>query len=417
MAEGAGNVLKEVLAIRIAVSGLTELDKGMSGLGQTLKNVADATSRTAGAVASLAAAFTAMSIAVREATVVQQMTAHMSGLTGSMKLAREQMMLIQDISFAGVFHQGELAESFKLLNAAGISLDENLDTILKLGGRGGSLTGATRLVRRIEGTPFQVPELVRQTQNVGITGQKFIEQGLPSVGYSVFAGRDEIMRAIRDIEEFDTILIELGNTFPAVMFGTISAAKALASELGAPLLKPLTEVLKIVRTLFVFMVDLARITPNWVKGLIAAGGIVFTLTKVVVLLKMILATEKGIAIVAGIRAALQGGAGLLSGMKAVLTTLRAIFSIETLLKGVELVRALLAAAWAAAIGNIPGAMIALGLIAAAGVGVYYANRAVGRYREGKGGLDGLNDEAANRAVRRDDIENAYKRAYGEVWTG
>ncbi len=400
----------EILAVELGLRGVTEVMNSLEGLAKKFDENSEAITGMAKTLAALAAIVGVFKQGVAEASEWEVMDAKLMGLVNSEKEVAYQMRVIDQIASKGIFSEAEAFEAVHAMDKFGASVRNNIGLVEQLGARGGSIQSAAELIGQIEGgMTFGISRRLRQ---FGITPDMLKAQGVQFDGRNVTSSPDELIAALKAIEKSDTTLGRLENTLSSTFASLKYNLAEILEMVGVPLLTPLTAALGIFRDMFAWIKDLNAVTDGWLGKFAAGGMLIYGLTKIVGFLKEILILEKLTAVWAGIRSALQVGPAILQGFAKLMTFLRTMFTIETMMVVVETVRAFLAAAIAAAYGNlVPLAIIGMAIGGAVAAGI-----AVNNYRNSMPGEDSPNSPA-KRPNRRDDIERVMKNVYGNAWTG
>lgn len=403
------DLIAQILEIEIALRGDQAVKDGIEDISQEMETLANKTADLFEGIALIATAATVAFAGVKAGMEQEYYEDKFEGLTGSAKEAAAQMEMIDRIASKGIFKEKDIFNAVTEMNKFGVSVRDNITLVEALGARAGSMSSAAQLVGAIESG--MTTGLMKRLQNFGIGPDKLKEAGLNVQGGQIKNTTQEILQALSAIEAVDKTLEALqGNLISQTERMHYQFGELLAT-IGAPFIEPFTKVLGLVTEIFRWIKDLNIVTNSWVSNFILGGLFITGLIKVIAFLKEIAILEKLIAFWAGIRNVLQSGPALIAGLGKVIQFLRTMFTIEKILVAVETARAFLAAAMAAALGNIPGALTALALIAAAGFGAHAAINAVDNYRDSQA------KNAQERPIRRDDWQRAYNKAYGDSWTG
>lgn len=381
---------------------------------QSLNLSEQASTSLSAAMKTLKVAATAMSAGVYEASKLETYSATLLGITDSLQMTAYQMELIDKIASKGVFGQQETFEAIRTLDKFNVSIKDNIDLVEKLGARSGNLQSAAQLIGMVAGGRYE--GLTKRLTEFGIGPYKLRAAGLVVDGMDIKATPAQVMDALRRIEQADQAGKRLESTFASTLRGMTYSFGQLLATVGEPLLKPLTAAMDKVREGLLWMRDLNAATGGW-AGIFAQGGLlIIGLSKIVGFLKEIYMLEIVIGGAAKARAMWQAGAAFIDGLRETMFILRSIGIIELILLAIEGTRAWVAVAWATAMAN-PGAVVAAGILIAAGIGGIAAGIAmVNNYRRGKEDMKS-GETAANRPVRRDDIERIHKKMYANAWGG
>jgi hypothetical protein len=410
------SVFSEILTIEVALRGVERVQQGLDKIIERLGASEAAVKKLENGLKLLGVAIGLTIGGLREQMESQHFQAMYEGLTGSAEQAARQMVLVDRIASKGLFKEIDVLTAIETMNKFGISVEKNISLVEKLGARSGNLESAANLISMIESG--STSGLTRRLRQFGIGPDKLRAAGLQVDGMEVKGSSQDILNALEKIEATDKTITKLQGTMGAQLQRLIYQFGELVETIGAPLISPLTEVLRVVTEIFRWVKDLNAAMNGWVSNFLVGGLLITGLVKIVGFLKEISALEKLIALWAGIRSVFQAGPVLLAGLANVIRFLFSMRAIEAILVVIETARAFLAAAMAAAMGNIPGALAAVALIVAAGVGAAAAARAVNGYRNSQSQNSGdSSDPAAQRPVRRDDVERVYKKMYGKAWTG
>lgn len=404
----------QILELAVRLSGIEEVDRGLDDAVSKIEQIQNRVNGVAGGIALVAASITMVAAGIKEAIPDERYLAIYEGLTGSVTEAARQMQIVDQIAMKGVFQEQAVQNAIVTMDKYGMSVSKNISLVEKLGALNGSIEGSAELVGMI--SSGRTEGLTRRLMQFGIGPNKLKEAGLQMDGSSIKGSADEILSALDKIASKYGVLNKLENTTAASIEKIKYQFGELVQTIGDPFLKPFSAVITYLSEIFRWIKDLNIVTDGWVGKFAVGGMFIVGLVKIVTFLKEIAILEKVIAIWAGVRNAMQAGPALLQGLANIIKFLFSMRAIETVLLGIETARAFLAAAFAAAIGNIPGALAAIGLIAAAGIGAAAAINGVNNYRanQASGGGGG---GSQNRPIRRDDWQRVYDRAYGEAFTG
>lgn len=408
------NFVAQILSIQLSLTGATRIQAWLNRIADQFNLTAVQVNVLSRALSVLGVAFGFLAVGTSQAGSSQSILARLTGFVGDARIAANQLAKINELSSQGLFNRSEWAGAVEMMDKSNLSLSKNLKVMEALAVRMHSLSGASNLITKIEGAaPGAIPRITESLLQAGITPEQLMQHGVKVVNRTVLSGKENLMRALREIAENDPVAKYLSSTLEARLRGLRFQAERFAESFGPPLLKGITRIVEKMADLLGWMKDLNNATGGWVGHFAIGGALIVGLRTAAAQMLFIRIQTMLAAIWAGAHAA---ASWLLNG--GLTAALRVLFSMRT----IHAFHAVLAAAWAAAMGNFVPLAILAGAIAITTGLVWGMDKIVDNYRkreEGKINQYGIDRPGshADRPVRHDDVENMYKRLHGWGWTG
>jgi hypothetical protein len=376
-----------------AVAQVKAVEGSINQAGTAAKNTASLFKLLIAATALLALAFKA-------AASDERMYLMLRALTHSSAIALSQIKAIRQESEKGIFDKEELFEARKMLDATGASIkdllplaeelslrsDKGLGEVAKvLGGLAGG--GMTRLGLFLRAAGITVNEL----RKAGLSVSK---------NYQVSGSPQHVLDVLKNVLAKENIGDALGGSLSASFKGIMAALTDLFRSLGAglaPIIKPAASLLEGLLKTLTWLND---ITHGWIGNILLAVAAMRTIAVVLPIMRALVDYEKLAAYWQGILIVLNNPWGAIAG--AIVGVAKALMALASVEKVV--------AAWTAIVDALSGNWVALGagaaVAAAVGVAWHFANSGGGDERDGP---------AAERPIRRSDMENMMNRQRAKAW--
>src|SRR5689334_17668062 len=139
------SIFTQVLELEIVLRGVERVERYFHGLASEIGASHEAVQQLTLGFAFLGAAAVVATEGLEHAMMHETMIANMDAFTGSSERAAQQLEMIQEIASRGIFNEKDIYASVRIMDAAGISLRENIDLVEKLGARSGSIVQAAEL--------------------------------------------------------------------------------------------------------------------------------------------------------------------------------------------------------------------------------------------------------------------------------
>lgn len=275
-----------------------------------------------------------------------------------------------------------------------------LEGLASIGKTNAELKRTADLIADIQQSPkFNKTALNRITRN-GLPGN-MIAQELGVKNLSDALGEDgtkvadAMIRAFNKIPHQTPLLFQsIANEIEHIQMALVPTGRLFSIVLG-PVLWVASKLIDVFMVLNKYTFGFAGAILSIGVGAIGVKLLLTQFTSLLPLLKEVWAISKLIFSVESIQA-------FFGFFPKIISALRTMLALETILQAVETVRALLATAWAFAVAN-PGAIAAAALLVAAGVGFAYASGGFG------GGSDGgpVANSSNSMGQRRSSWENLF----------
>ena len=401
----------QTLALEVTLKGIEKVTSGVESVVHKMQSVEDKARSVQRGLAMITTAVLIFGAGIHEAMEQEQMDAQLHGFLRSGEELEKQLKIIDDIASKGVFTESQVYEAVRALDMMGVSVEDNIKLVTELGARMRDIGAAGDLIARLrQGDPKASMQVAK------VIGRENLKaQGIEFDGRTINATTQQLLDAIGRITSQDSVLQRMQNTLGGTLGALVYQMKEIVESVGTPLLGPLTVVAGVFRGIAETVKAINQVTHGWVSNFAVGALLLVGLSKVLVFLKEILTIEKLISVWAAIRAGFQAGAALLQGLANVVKWLWSMVWVEKLLVIIETARAMLGAAIAWALGNKAAALGALAIIGAAvGTGIHLANQINAAKTTSN---EPSSQTAADRPIRRDDIERLQSAMRGRKWTG
>lgn len=419
------NSIGQVLAIQVALNGVNNVIDGLEAVSKKVSSVNNKI--LAGARAGALWIAAALGMGAASLNAFEAFEQFRRGLISQIgfkegdRLAKQLDILAIKSIFSGDAFRRSAQYMLALGIAAGTigsTLEKTARLVSSSGGGDFEFEGAARAIAQISAQGKLLARDFDQLVNAGIPlGQVAKELGLvPGALRESQVSAGDFIRALDRVGEragdpFIKIGQRVRNMWEAIQKGIRPTGEMVSSALSS--------MLGFIEPVLTVFTRLNEATHGWAGAIVIAVVALNGISKVLPLVSTLLGYMKGLLSVQTAYNILTTSWGAIVGFVSRLVTfLRTMLTLEKAMVVVETVRAFLAAALAAAVGNIPGAIAAVALIGAAGVGAAVAWNAISGIGEEK--PEKKKEPAtppAQRATRRDDVERLYNRINARGWTG
>lgn len=421
------NAIAQVLAVQVALNGVNQVLDGLANVARSIDNTNSKIIESARAGAAWVAAAAAIGLgSLRAYESFERFRRGLQAQLGTEEGARlaEQ---IEDLAAASKFGSAELRKAAQYALSLGTAADKVVPltkAVSDLVGAGGGGTfevqGAIRATAQISATGRVMAQDFDQLVNAAVPLGLIAEELGVTTAHLRTGGvaADEfiaaMMRVSSRVGSQDLLPTEqLSNFIETIQRGLIPTGRMVGNMISG--------IISFVQPLVEMFFRLNEITGGWLTNLLLAVIAINGIAKFIPILTSITAWMKGLLSIQVAYNFLVTQWGAIVGIvQKLIGFLKALFTWQTILVAVETTRAFLAAAMAAAVGNIPGAIAAVALIAAAGIGAAVAwNKFndLGNNAEKNANKPEPAQKPSQRPVRRDDMERLYDRMWGRTWTG
>lgn len=396
------SVLGEVLAIKVALSGMEKISRQLKEfigeLGMTDVQLASIKSgfKELGVVVGVVGA------ALGQAANDDTMRRTLQGITHDGQLARNQMNLIRAEGEGGLFNKDEYFRAIKFFDETKTSMKELLplseELASRLGGRGHLSEAARALSSLAGGGVSRMQAILKQA---GISVNELRGAGLNvSSKFEISGSPARVLAAMKKILGEGSVSKLLGAGLDAEIQGTIATIKDLFRSIGEGILPIAGPVLGFFKGMIKTMAFLNDLTRGWASNILLAVVAINGIRKVLPLFTALINQEKLAAVWATILKVLNNPwATMAQGIAKVVSVMKALISVEKIKAG-----------WDAIIDALDGNWVALGAAAAVATGVgiawHYANQEPDKDSA---------ESPAERPTRRSDIENSHSRSRARAW--
>lgn len=385
----------DILAILITVKGAQQAAAAVAGVEGSLKQTAEQTRLTIGMFKALAAETAVLVASFKAAAEDESMRLQLRAITHDGAIAQSQIEAIRAESERGLFDKEELFQARKIFDETGASIKDLLPLAEELALRSGKGLGSTAQVfASLQGGG--IARLGAVLRSAGLTVDALRGAGLDVTRtFQVRSSPQETIRVLRELLSKDSLSDALGGSLSASTKGVLASLKDLFRSIGDSLLPIIKPVLSFIEGLLQRITKLNDITGGWLGRIVAAVAAMKTIAFVLPILQKLVDLEMLAAYWQGILVILNNPWGAIAN--AILIAVNAVKALASADK--------IAAAWAAILDAFDGNWTALAVGAAVAAGVGIGWHFLGPHEE-----EEKEAPAAERPVRRSDIENQMNRA-------
>lgn len=205
----ANGVSALLMEIEVVMTGSNSVNGAIATIARSLNNLSSqqiAAINTGFVVmaAVSAAAFAIINEGLDNLGDTQDIESRLRSFAGSYTVAANQMALINELALDGVFNRDEWSKAIVLMDQSNLAISKNLTLLENLGARLHNIDKAAQLLQYIQGAgPGPVHRVGDKLMEAGITPEMLAEHGVKVVGRNVLSGKEQLMKALREIAETD----------------------------------------------------------------------------------------------------------------------------------------------------------------------------------------------------------------------
>jgi hypothetical protein len=396
------SVFTEVLAIEVGMRGIDVVTRGFESIAASAKVSESEIKQAAVGFAQLGVVAGVAMASVREYMGDEKYKVVLQSLISDTGRLKAVMESVHSIAAQGVFNEDEVWKAATAFEAAGQHANDWLKVTEALAAHGGGGAGAfetaSDIIRRVQGGDTMRTR--RALEQLNITPMMMRSVGVTNIDK---ATKDQLLAAFKRLGQDTTIQRALSSTFGAQWGALIYQFTEGLKSMGASLTTVLSPVISIATKLMSVLRTINEITRGWAGNIIMAVVAFNGVLKIIPALVSLLGIMKDLVKWQTIYNTLSTNWGkIVEWTGKAVGWMRQMLTIEKILAAWETFRAMLAAAFAAAYGNL----VPLGIIAAAGVAtaglVWGMNKAFGGDAKRTASVDPKPKPAA---LKRSDWEN------------